>query len=83
MNGLDDYAFTQLFKKNKNFKLYCSRISKLIVMNLKLDLSESQIVEVTSQERTVIHVPESESIPVGYDVTVTFLSAGHCPGSVM
>lgn len=81
MHGLRDAAFACQLSKRKDYFLYCSPISALIVKSMNLNFEEDHIIEI--KDAMEITIPASEIWPVDYRVSVTAIPAGHCPGSVM
>ena len=81
MHGLKDGAFASYLRNHEDYFIYCSPVSALILKSFELDFDELHIKEVS--HTVLIKVPANESCPVDYNVTVTVIPAGHCPGSVM
>lgn len=80
MKGLSDLFFEHLKQSNKY--LYCSHISKLFLESnnkYKLEDIETCIKDIAIDEKVLIEYKNE-----GYKtLSVTCISAGHCPGSVM
>ncbi|ELT96369.1 hypothetical protein CAPTEDRAFT_147464 [Capitella teleta] len=82
MLGLSNSSFAYRLSSNKNIRLYCSPVTKallsfdsrysgLMPFIVALDLDVPNVLRINN--------PQSDK----YEVTVTLLSAAHCPGSVM
>ncbi|KZC13681.1 PREDICTED: protein artemis [Dufourea novaeangliae] len=78
MHGLSDMFFMDLDVYNKH--LYCSSITKALLQN-KFKCKNSSIKEIDINIPVVVEykLQNEEKILI----TVTCISAGHCPGSVM
>ncbi|XP_029044810.1 protein artemis isoform X2 [Osmia bicornis bicornis] len=78
MHGLSDHFFEYLDENNKY--LYCSHITKALLKN-KFKFKDNCVKEVTIDTSIVIEykVQNEDEILI----SVTSISAGHCPGSVM
>ena len=77
--GLDNHFIKHLEENNKF--LYCSEITKTI-LNAKRDLIHSNNIKELRVHSPVIIDFKDENISTVF-VTVTLITAGHCPGSVM
>ncbi|RUS74132.1 hypothetical protein EGW08_018112, partial [Elysia chlorotica] len=84
MTGLDDQKFETALKSRSDVFLYCSEITRLLLLADKeyKPLGESiRVLEVGT--RHVIKIPNDHVDRGGCEVAITLISAGHCPGSVM
>lgn len=83
MDGLGDPFFNNTLKQ-KNYFLYCSHISKSLLLNIlsttDVNLKNYHIVDLDVDDARIINYVYNN---VEYSVSVTPISAGHCPGSVM
>ncbi|XP_077267814.1 protein artemis-like isoform X3 [Temnothorax americanus] len=83
MKGLN-YAFFEHLRQHKKY-LYCSPISK-VFLETKYDNTETCVKDIAVKNKNYKKI-EIEYKSVGDDektvLYVTFISAGHCPGSVM
>lgn len=83
MKGLTSYYFRQLLQQNPEFFVYCSPVSRLILS------TDSYLSPILNQIRDLkiglnpINVPVCPGNSVEYQMAVTCIPAGHCPGSVM
>uniref|UniRef100_A0A0A9YZA3 Protein artemis n=1 Tax=Lygus hesperus TaxID=30085 RepID=A0A0A9YZA3_LYGHE len=76
MKGIYDAAFNQMFIKDSSLLLYCSKISRKLL--LKNRLMEIPAVQIVAMDKDPIDV-----CPNDCSIRVTPLRAGHCPGSMM
>ena len=83
MKGLNENFFKSLTKQNKF--LYCSHISKSILENKFLVLQSNSLTshnlkELALDDATIISYKHNG---IDISITVTCISSGHCPGSIM
>lgn len=83
MKGLGDSSFLKLLKQ-KNSNLYCSHISKSFLQSkfsgFDADFMDNHLICLDLDDTKIVHYVYNN---VEYSVSVTSISAGHCPGSVM
>ncbi|XP_058798071.1 protein artemis isoform X3 [Phymastichus coffea] len=82
MKGLC-YEFFDSLKKNNNY-LYCSHISKVILQNYFFELDVSLVDECIKElPLDEVKIIEYSHNGINKSVTVSCISSGHCPGSIM
>ncbi|KYQ52561.1 Protein artemis [Trachymyrmex zeteki] len=84
MQGLNDAFFDHLKQYNKY--LYCSRITKVFLENKyykNLRNVETYVKDIEVEEKVCIEYRSNSNSEETDILFVTFISAGHCPGSVM
>ncbi|XP_076362278.1 uncharacterized protein LOC143253048 isoform X3 [Tachypleus tridentatus] len=83
MVGLSSPKFLRRLKSSLNVKLYMSDISRILLLNDPTYQHLSPYLDILPVDQsTVIEVPNGNG-DMDSKVVVTFLPAGHCPGSVM
>ena len=84
MVGLDSPELAERLFTNPTIHLYCHPVTSALIRAIpRFEHLTAYIRELPPNEEHLIHVARRDDQAIMYNIVVTLIPAGHCPGSVM
>lgn len=89
MIGIDSFEFFKFLESKPQMKIYCSELTKNMLSSWKDESGKTNLAKLDPylkplemNQCTLIYLPSADP-KLPDQLSVTLISAGHCPGSTM